>query len=81
MMAPPSQGGTGYDNDRAVALLKEKIGAGKTTGDDLFERRLRRGESRVARLAQLLAAFVQIDALVERHVTALEPSHDAFELA
>lgn len=36
MMAPPSQGGTGYDNDRAVALLKEKIGAGKTTGDDLF---------------------------------------------
>ncbi|MCA9781662.1 MAG: hypothetical protein KC800_33320 [Candidatus Eremiobacteraeota bacterium] len=36
MMAPPSQGGSGYDNDRAVALLKEKIGAGKTTGDDLF---------------------------------------------
>ena len=36
MMAPPSQGGTGYDNDRAVALLKEKIGAGRTTGDDLF---------------------------------------------
>jgi len=36
MMAPPSPGGTGYDNDRAVALLKEKIGAGRTTGDDLF---------------------------------------------
>lgn len=36
MMGPPGPGGSGYDNDRAVALLKEKIGAGKTTGNDLF---------------------------------------------
>ena len=36
MMGPPSQGGSGYDVDRAVALTKQKIGAGKMTGDDLF---------------------------------------------
>lgn len=32
----PSLGGSGYDIDRAVALTRQKIAAGKTTGDDLF---------------------------------------------
>ncbi len=32
-------------------------------------------------LRNCVAAFVQVDALVERHVAALEPSHHAFELA
>ena len=37
MMGPPSAGGgSGYDIDRAVALTRQKIGAGKTTGDDLY---------------------------------------------
>jgi hypothetical protein len=36
MMSAPSQGGSGYDIDRAVALTRQKIGAGRMTGDDLF---------------------------------------------
>lgn len=36
MGPPPSSNDTGWDNDRAIALLSEKIGAGKKTGDDLF---------------------------------------------
>src|SRR6185437_6187006 len=50
-------------------------------GDDLFDPRLRRVEPRLAMFAELLAALVQADRIVERNLAALKLADDVLECA
>ena len=49
-------------------------------GDQLLDLKLRALEARHALAVELLAATEQRDRVVDRHVAALEPRHDLFEL-